>query len=78
MRGEVVAMHKEKPSANFNFGKKKMPKLVSGEDVTVVVKGKITGFHSEYGNGFSMSIASISTDTGMVGDLKKLKAKRKM
>lgn len=70
-------MHREKPSANFSFGKKPMPKLVAGEEVTVVVKGKITGFHTDYSNGFNMSISSVSIDPGMSGDLRKLKNQRK-
>ena len=77
MKGEHPVMHRDKPSANFSFGKKPMPKLVSGEEITVTVKGKITNFHSEYGNGFGMQISSISVDAGMAGDLRKLKNKRK-
>lgn len=74
----MVEPTEQKPSANFNLGKKsKLPKITTGEVMTITVHGKVKGFRDDpFGRSFEIEIDEIETDSGIVGDMKSLKKKR--
>lgn len=74
-----LSPYDRKREANIRLGTKALPDgLKAGQSVTLVLKGKVTSFSSEYGNSFSINISSIDVDSGMAGDMKKIKSKRTM
>ena len=70
--------YEEKTNARFSLGKKmKLPKLSTGESVSVTVRGKVKGFRDEeYGRSFEIEFDDLDVDHGMAGDMKADKKKR--
>lgn len=70
----------QKPRASIDLGKKmKCPKLKMGEMVTLTLHGRVNGYHdNEYSRGFDIEIDNLETDTGMAGDMQKMKKSRTM
>jgi len=77
---DAPSMIEEKPTASINLGKKmKCPKLRMGESVTITLHGRVNGYHdNEYSRGFEVEIEHIETDSGMSGDMEKIKKGRTM